>query len=211
MEFINIMEKKLILKLLFTSSLLISCSTDKKDPEELINETPTAIDVPSSYDIASYKDRGWKENIIERLFKEAIDKNNEVTIVNESIEIAAKIYEDSLKEYTKFVNINEDYWKTANSYISNISDTVVRHSIKEVFDKAELNYCNSKKELINLRDKITLEKERYDNQVLLLKLVVTLPMIQNYQKNELPDSSKLNDILTGFNNADNKINEFIKE
>lgn len=202
---------KTIISILMTASFMLSsCSQEKKTPEELVNETPTAIEEKSSYDISSYKDRGWKENIIERLYNEAVEKNKMVSNIDSFIVSANQLHVDSLIDFKKYSSINEEYWKTANNYIARITDTVVRSTVKELFDKAEFNYCDAKKGLIHLADKIELEKEHFDNQVLLLKLAVTLPMIQNYQNNEKPDSSKLKSILTGFDNATKEIKDFVK-
>ena len=204
------MLKKIIPIIVTASSLFISCSEQKKTPEELVEETPESIEVSTSYNIKYSRGGSWQENIIERLYKEAIEKNIEVSNITKSIQLADEQYSDSLIAYNKYININEGYWETANSYISRISDSVVRKSIKSIFDEAELNYSDSKKDLTHLKDKIILEKERFDNNILLFKLAVTLPMIQNYQNNERPDSLKLKEIITSFENTGNEIKNYNK-
>lgn len=200
--------KKIIITIIISSVSFLGCSNEKKAPEELVNETPDAIEESSSYDISSYSGRGWNENIIERLFNEAVDKNNEVAVTAESIQIANDIYNDSLKEFNKYISINEDYWKTANDYIARISDSTLRKSIKDTFEKSEIDYCDLKKNLTSLNDKITVEKKRLEDQVTILKLIVTLPMIQNYQKNEKPDSLKLKEVINSLENTNKEINVF---
>ena len=201
---------KKITAILLAGIFFANCSNDITEAEELDNETPTALEEKSNFAMSSYKDRSYSD-IIERLYLEAVEKNKTVFGIDSSIVRANQYHIDSLKAYHKYVTINEDYWETANRYIAEISDTVARKSIKKVFDNAELNYCDAKKGLISLNDKIKLEKEHFDNQVLLLKLAVTLPMIQNYQHNELPDTIPLKEILTGFGNANNKVTEFVKK
>jgi hypothetical protein len=43
-----------------------------------------------------------------------------------------------------------------------------------------------------------------------MKLLVTLPMIQNYQKNEMPDSLQMNSIKNELENTIKKIETFVK-
>lgn len=190
--------------------LLLSCNQQKQSPEEIQNETPDAIEAKYEPDWSSSYKRGGYDNIIERLYKEAIKKNKEVHIVNESIELANNYYNDSLVDYNKYLMINEDYWKTANTYISSIADSTLRVTIKNAFDKAESDYCTSKEHLLSLNDKIEIEKQHFDNQVILMKLLVTLPMIQNYQKNEIPDSLQMNSVKNELENTIKKIETFVK-
>lgn len=194
---------------IIVAGLLLSCSGEEKAPGELESETPEAIEVVSSYDILSSKSRGWTDNIIERLYQEAIEKNKEVEALNQFIQKANNTYVDSLIDYKKYLNINEEYWETANDYISQITDTTLRKSMKELFDQSELTYCDSKNNLINIKDKIDIEKEHFDNQVVFLKLAVTLPMIENYQRNEKPDSTTLKEVIIDFDNANTVINNFV--
>lgn len=189
---------------------LFSCSNKTQTPEEVQNETPEAIDEDYGIDWSSSYKRGYHVNIIERLYEEAVEKNVEVGKINESILLANSFYEDSLVDYKKYINLNEEYWTIANDYISAISDSTLRNELKSIFDKAEVEYCESKKDLLYLNDKIALEKQHFDNQVNLLKLMVTLPMIQNYQVNEIPDSSTMNSVLIGFGNVNKEIEKFVK-
>ena len=202
------MMKKIILTIVITSFLIISCTEDKKSPEELMGETPEAIEVSPSYSVISSSRGKWKKNIIERLYEEAIEKNINVSNISKSIEIANQQYLDSLIDYDKYIDINEEYWDVANSYIANISDTVLRESIKKVFDQSELDYCNSNKGITSLNDEIKHGKDALNNHVLLFKLAVTLPMIQNYQKNENPDSLMLKAIIADFDSTITKIKKY---
>lgn len=207
MKFFNM---KRVLIPLFFAIVLFSCGKGNQNPEEEQKETPEAIE--NNYSSGGYSSmkRGWSMNIIERLYKEAVEKNKIVNTINQSVELANNFYLDSLVDYNKYVSINKEYWDVANDYITAISDTVMRMELKTIFDKAESEYCSSNEKLLFLNDKIKLEKKHFENQVRFLKLAVTLPMIQNYQVNEIPDSSAMNSILVGFDTVNKQIQEFVK-
>lgn len=208
MQFIDM--KRVLIPLILAVGLF-SCGNKIQTPEGVQNETPEAIEEDYGSDWSASIKRGrYYDNILERLYKEAVEKNDEVGKINESILLANSFYGDSLVDYKKYINLNEEYWTIANNYITAISDSTLRNELKSIFDKAEVEYCESKKELLYLNDKIALEKEHFDNQVKLLKLMVTLTMIQNYQVNEIPDSSTMNSVLIGFGNANKEIEKFVK-
>ncbi len=194
---------------LFMAAMLLGCSQQQQTPEELENETPEAIEENSDLGFSSSYKRGY-ENIVERLYNEAVEKNIEVGAIQETINIANQYYVDSLTDYNKYVRINKEYWDIANRYIVEITDTTLRNSMYELFQEAEITYCSSKEDLLYLDDKIALEKERFENQVKLLKLAVTLPMIQNYQVNEKPDTTQLKAVLNGFKQVEENVKAYVK-
>ncbi|MCT4582870.1 MAG: hypothetical protein N4A35_15770 [Flavobacteriales bacterium] len=195
--------KRKVIPLLLAMGML-SCNQQRQTPAELERETPEAIEDQSDFGFSSSYKRDY-ENIVERLYNEAVEKNVEVGAIQESIDEVHQYYVDSLADYNKYIRINEEYWNTANRYIAEISDTTLRNSIKELFQEAEVTYCSSKEDLLYLNDQIALEKERLENQVQLLKLVVTLPMIQNYQVNEKPDTLQLKTILDRLKAIENRV------
>jgi len=189
---------------------LLSCDFNHKKTNEIDDETPSTMEGEySSGNILRTKSK-YHTNILERLYEEAISKNKKIRKVDDAIELAYRLYSDSLSDYNRYIRLNKDYWNVANSYINDMSDSTLRNEVRSIFNKAEIEYCASKEELLHIDDKIDVEKKYFDNQVQLFKLIVTLQMVQRYQVNEFPDSSTMNSILTKFDHVNQVIETIVK-
>jgi hypothetical protein len=166
---------------------LFSCSNNKNNEpgEEIIqDQTPEIFDEKS--DIASISKR-YEADIIQKLYQEALDKNQELNALNNRIIEIDNLKNDSLELYYKYINQNRNYYNTVDNYINMLNDSALKDDVNAIFEKLENEYSQSismherSVELTNTRTKML------NDRLILMKLFVTVPMMSNYQKNELPD------------------------
>lgn len=182
------------------SATILSCSNKEKQnlsPEEIISKTPEMLDRSQS-GIGSWSKR-YDSDIITKLYEEALEKNENLKLLNTKIKDIRESSIDSSFTFNKYTQANNRYWLTVNNYIENINDSILKQSTKTLFSTLESNYKTSiskhEEEFINInKSRLMLE-----DQLILMKLITTQPMISNYQKNELPDIKSLKKINEEYN------------
>jgi hypothetical protein len=191
---------------------LINCDNKEKLPlEEEINLTPDILgEGESDISLNSFSKR-YDSDIISKLYSEALDNNERLNILNEKIK---NFTNDSIiektKSFTKYSNINNSYWNSVDNYISSLNDSIIKNETTVFFDKLKLNYKNSIVNQTKLLNLIDTKKEELLDQLTLMKLFVTEPMMRNYQINEKPNIKELEDLISQYKDLVKESKEYTK-
>lgn len=182
--------------------LCFSSCADKteNDVTKIVDEIPEVlVETESSFDAKVLSKKRYKKDMITILYEEAKKKDTELQTLDQQITNLQEKKENDLQAYNKYLNTNQNYWQASNQYISRLSDTLLQQSINETFKQLELNY----KELITQHQvtKSILDTKEISlkDQIILMKLFITANMMQNYQKNELPDITVLQQLIEEYN------------
>ncbi len=189
---------------------LLSCSEkdeNKVELQEVQNETPQVLDQNTDYKLSSISKR-YSSDIISKLYNEALEKSSKLNQLNDEINGVLETKNDSVLNYSKFSQTNTNYWTTANSYVNQIQDSVLKESTLEVIKVLESTYKNKmsiyEQKLIEI-DKKTIS---LNDQLILMKLVVTEPMMKNYQRNEKPNIKSLEMIISEYDRLIKETEEY---
>lgn len=204
---------KIIFKNLVIIGLLIfsSCSnrTNQDNHANFQEQTPEVLENEKEIELSSISKR-YHEDIIEKLFNEAIDKDQVLKELVHAIDQIDNVKNDSLKEYNKYIQNNNEYWSAVDRYVGQIKDTILRNEIIKSFDILEKDYnkkIDSHKKAIGELEQKTKVLDDYD---IVLKLIVSESMIANYQRNELPNIQTIRDVTKSYDTLINDINEYIE-
>lgn len=208
--------KTQIIALLSFIIITYSCNdTNKgKSPEDIIfqediNQVPESLEEKSD-DGLSYFSKRYKSDIITKLYDEAMSKNAKLKKLNDEIYKMSQIDNDSLSEYSKYLDTNNNYWRTANRHINQLQDSVLKKSTLEIFEalklKYEANLSDYEHRLITINKKAIL----LNDKLILMKLFVTQPMIQNYQEKKKPDVKTLENIIKEYDRLIEETKEYTK-
>lgn len=203
---------KTIQILLLVSILFLGCSEEKNKTPDInqLNETPEVLDGKKS-EGSFLKSKRYKRNIIEDLYNEALGKNEKLETLNNLIkEITSDSLSDKTSNYIDYTTINNRYWTTAKSYANKLNDSIKKIEILAIFDKLETDYNKRIANHETKMDSIAVLKTKLSDQLILMKLFVTEPMIHNYQSNELPDIEELKSIIKDYENAIENSKEYSK-
>jgi len=198
--------------LVLVSILFISCSEDKKKESDIdnLNDTPEVLNNTKS-EGSFLRTKRYDENIIEKLYGEALDKNEKLETLNNLIkEITSDSLSDKTSNYVDYTTINTRYWTTAKSYANKLNDSIKKTEILAIFDKLETDYNKRIANHETKMDSIADLKTNLSDQLILMKLFVTEPMIYNYQSNELPDIEELKSIIKDYEKAIESSKEYTK-
>lgn len=156
-------------------------------------QTPEVLEEKELFSGSMEFKRGYS-NILEDLFQEAVEKNLLLEDLKANIKNFEKQKQDSLQPYYTYLHNNKNYWSSANSLIDKINDSTLNASLKKQFKKLEVNYQSSIKSLTDEKELINKKEKVFQDKYSVLKLMVTLNMIENYQKNEKPSLKTLENI-----------------
>jgi len=194
------MNIKLVLILCISLSV-IGCSMN---PNTEVKEAAPDTATPEVLKANRYKwqlsdSRSYYEvDMIRHLYEEAVEKDSALNTLNTWLVQMQRMKGDSLAAYTKYAFTNNTYWSEANKYIGQIHDSILREATREIFVLLGSKYQESvaayEASLIGIGEKAII----LEDQVLILKLAVTAPMIAKYQKNELPDIEALKSLIEEY-------------
>ncbi len=181
----------MINKLFIAAFILLtfaSCSNNRTK-DQPVQETSKALeDESSSYKIVSK--RGY-EDLVESLYYELVSKDLELKKFEDKLEELNKSKGDSTELFEKFNSKNQSYFGSAERYVAEINDSLLRDKIKFLLANNLTKY-NSKiakhSELLKLIESKQMTIADLHN---VLKIVKTLSVIDKYQNDNLPDTKSL--------------------
>jgi hypothetical protein len=174
-------------------------------------ETPQTFEEERKYSPKDYisSPRKTRGDVITRLYHEALEKDENLKQLHEEIEQFNEMKGDSMASYLAYKSNNDRYWRAVGSYTQRIKDTLLRKSTIELFEKLEAEYRTQFAGYPEIENKIQQKKITLEDQLLLMKLMVTYPMLKSYQQNEKPDIQPLKDISDEYNRLIDKTKEYI--
>jgi hypothetical protein len=192
--------------------IMISCTDNRivKEEQVIQNQTPEILDQTKTDSKITSITKRYSGDIVKELFDEAVSKDSKLKDLTDRIDKIGKSKSDSLIQYNTYIQNNNRYWSAANDYISQLSDSSIRKQMKEVFQNLKANYEKMVIQHKILEDKINLKTVTLSDQEILMKLLVTEPMMINYQRNELPDINKMNRIIYMYDTLINETKAYTK-
>jgi hypothetical protein len=202
--------KKYFFLFILTSALFLSSCSDQKGNTEAVNpdETPEMLNESKKDFSMSYNRRKWSSDIIQELFNEAVSKDPILKKLTLKIEAKHKTEIDSLESYLKYLENNNLYWTSVHGYINQMNDSSLIKETREVFDILETTYRKDIEAHVNATDTLDAKKKDLHDHIILMKLLVTQSMMENYQRNELPDIQIINKLIESNDSLINEIKDY---
>lgn len=179
---------------------LASCHNSRTQDNQK-QETPKALeDKSSSYEILSKRGSG---DLVESLYNELADKTPELKKLEIQIENLSTSQRDSTDVFDKYDGKNNLYYSSANNHIEQIKDSVLKDKMKNLINNSRAKYNSSISRHNDILKSIETKNFTLGDLHLILKITRTLPLIDKFQKENLPTSKS----LEGFSK---KLDETIK-
>lgn len=175
-------------------------------PHEPKKETPKALKERVFDRTLSSNSR---ENLLEPIYDELVEKDTALAALEKEIERLRKERVDSLKPFSTFDDKNDSYYADAFSYTGNISDSILRLKIKTLIEDSRKNYNTAIQKHLALLHAVSTKDTSLDDLHIVLKLVTTLPVIEQYQKDEIPATNTIEHLLKHYDNAIQKVTTVI--
>ena len=170
---------------IITVLTLASCNNNRTQDKPK-QDTPKALEnKSSSYETISK--RGY-DDLIESLYDELASKNIDFRQLEDKIDDLNKSKGDTTDSFDKFKEKNQAYFSSADRHILEIKDSLLRDKMKVLIANNLTKYTSSTtkhKELLKIIETKSLTISDLHN---ILKIVKTLPLIEKYQRDNLPDT-----------------------
>jgi hypothetical protein len=179
---------KVILVLALMAVFLLSCSNKRQEapPNYAI---PKALEKDgSSYEF--FSKRG-KDDLLEDIYRELVSKDSNLRRLEGDLNELQDSKDDSLGLFERFNNKNKDYFNAADRHLSGFQDSLLRQRMRTLVASQMEKYQSRiapHKELLEL---VSTNQVRISDLHEVLKIVHTLPVINNFQETNLPDSKSL--------------------
>lgn len=163
-------------------TLFISCSDSGRDNSPA-DPVETASDGRGSKELIS---KGYsREDLIENLYEQKLKASTELADLDDALTDARRYY-DSTKSFSEYNEKSTDYYHSANRHISNIKDSVLKQRIMRIVDSSSNRYAMFSSHHRSLLQQLEKNGENIDGLYAAIKVLLTLPDIENYQKKNRP-------------------------
>ena len=197
-------------QIIVTAIVLFGACTEVRTQSESIYEselTPSSISKTES-SIGSYS-RSKSLNLVEKLFKEAIDSDDQPkTLVKKQEELSSSL-RTKQSEILRYLELNRDYFSIATKIADDINSDENKNLTVKQLTEAKDAYHN-KFEIKEKRKADALQhmEQELEDQLKMLKINISLKMISNYQKNEL---HSIDEIQAEFKKIEDRFKQLLAE
>lgn len=178
-----------MLKKIAMFSLILLASCQKNEITPVSKEEPKAFE-ETSIEIGRFRKGG---DLVEDLYQELVDKSPELkALENELSEINPR---DTTNLFYTYDQKSDDYYNSVESHINGIRDSVMKQKMINLITKSQDKYVTQKADIENLVNTINKKRSEITNYHTALKIILTIPLIEQYQKQHLPNKSPFEKVI----------------
>jgi predicted transcriptional regulator len=200
---------KLLLFLLI-SALLSSCNGNQnQQSESKKQETAVALEEHNSDVMPSYKRSGG--DLVEEIYEEIAAKSTELKELEADVKQYhnSSEYNDITDKFNQYDVKSVRYYHSAEEKITNLKDSILRIKISNLVKKSKIQYADKIGELQGLISNIDKNRISIDEYYTVLKMIKTLPVIEKFQKDNLPQNKAFLEHIKQQEKLLNKIKNII--
>jgi hypothetical protein len=175
----------------FTSASLLSCDGKQTDNTQPRQETPKALQ-DEKLVVKSYSRTG---DLTEELYQELVDQTPALKKLEEDLEHFAPKPNDLKDKFDEYADKSNSYYNSANYKAAAISDSVLRKKITLLIAASNKQFASKTAELNSLITQISKNGASINDHHSVLKIVLTLPLIEKYQDNNKPGKKEFKDLI----------------
>jgi predicted transcriptional regulator len=180
-----------ILGTILISVMLLSCG-GQTDKEPTKQETPQALQ-DEKLDIKSY---GRSGDLTEELYQELVDKMPALKKLEDDIDAFEPKPNDIKDKFNKYDSKSNSYYSSSNYKASAISDSLLKAKIISLITASNKKYTNKTAELNSLLKQISKNGATLNDHHSVLKIVLTIPIIEKYQDDNKPSKKEFKDLIS---------------
>jgi hypothetical protein len=187
---------------------LSACENKRTNSNEAPAQIPEAMQESKTTTIISK--RGY-EDIVNSIYENLIQKSVELKALDEKITNLPGERSDSASAVSAYIAKNSEFYYSADQHVKSISDSLLRSKVQSIINASKKS-CDSL--LIphnNLLASIDLTIKQTTDQREALKLLLSLPVIEEYQKLNLPSKKPLQELNNKARNLKAQTDSLLKK
>lgn len=191
--------KKIILSIFILSSILmfVSCNENKNSE----SQNPEALQ--DNIKLRSVAKRGG--NLINELYAEVVEKTPELQKLETELETFQETQSKTQHVFYNYDEKSTQFYKNATELTNQITDSLSKKRILALIQKSNEKYNSESKEINELVQQIANSQNSIQDNHTILKIILTIPLIEKYQKENLPNKKVFVKTITQQNVLNKKI------
>jgi len=155
-------------------------------------ETPKALQ-DNYLEIKSYSRSGG--DLTEELYQELVDKTPALKKLEDDLKAYYKKPVELQEKFNKFDGKSTNYYASAKNTASAISDSLLRNKMTAIIAHSEKLYSGKIEAHNSLLRQISQNEATLNDHHAVLKIILTLPVIEKYQDESMPDTKELKELI----------------
>jgi hypothetical protein len=188
-------------------TLISSCDSNGSKEADENGVIPPALQLDETSSRFLSSDR---KDIVERLYADIVERSADMKHLEARLDNLPEKKTDSMAAYDQYVHNNKTYYSQAGIHARKIADSLLRNQVTSIIAQSNqrFNAITSKHE--GLKKQIEDREREITDLHETLKLLTTLPVIQDYQKNNLPSSQQIQRLLGELNGIKAQLDSLTK-
>ena len=197
--------KKYLLIILVSSStfIFVSCSGNQRENITSEQKNPEALQ-------DDLKMRGLysnRENLVEELYTELVEKNPELKKLETDLQTFQNEPAETKNVFQNYNAKSTNFYEDAKDITNRITDSLNKKRILALIKKSNDQYYSKSSEINELVKQISVSQNTVEDNHTLLKIVLTIPLIEKYQKENLPQKKPFFETLNKLKELDKEIKQ----
>jgi hypothetical protein len=174
----------------FVFSVIISCNKKEENNTVKKDEIPEAL----KEDNSSLKRYSRKNgDLINELYSDLVEKSEELQNLENEIEKFNP--NETIYEFNNYNIKSRDYYSSSKSLANRINDSILKNRILALLKKSNNQYLSKENEFDTIISKVIDREKSIEDYHNVLKVVLTLPILEKYQNENMPNKQKLEKII----------------
>lgn|GEM_PF-349184 len=188
------MNRSSLMAFIALTVLISSCwHSDHQASHAEQHEIPTPLQNDNKY-FSLLDKRSGDENLVEAIYADLVKKDSDLqTFENKLAHFnAGKV--DSLAAFYDYERKSGNYYSSADRILMQIKDSVLRQRLRLILSESHKHYDGQEAKFRSLANRIESDQQTFSDYYYTLKIAATLPVIANYQNNNIPDFKRIKSI-----------------
>ena len=200
---------KLSIVLFIITVLALALASCSQPTTEAPPPMPKALEDNShSYDLGYSRNY---DDLVESLYAELLKNNVDLKQLEENIKALRNNKADSTLLFDKFNEKNRLYYSAADRHISTMNDSLMRDKMKMMIATNLAKYNKTIGKHTELTKMITTNNLSIEDLHTMLKIVKTLPLIEKYQNDNLPNTQSMEGFIKQQEETIKQLDTLIKK
>jgi hypothetical protein len=174
-------------------SLFVFFSCKKKTQQI---HSPQKQEVPKplqddNKDFSMLRKSGGREDLVQAIYIDLVKKHADLKKLEDQMEHFNDGCSDSLETFKNYDSKSNSYYTSAFETLNDIKDTVLKQRLRILLTGSRKNYEIKTARFTSLMKKIELNQLATKDYYLTLKLAATLPVIEDYQADNLSEGKSI--------------------
>lgn len=179
---------------MFILTWLLACGgEDAARSEPAKHETPKALQDEKSE--VEYYSSFRSGNLVDNLYQELVGKTPALKQLEDDLKAINPKANEANDRFQSYDRKSTDYYSSANQHASEISDSLLKNKMLALIAANNQQYSAQTAELRSLLNSISKNSTSLRDQQTVLKIVLTMSLIEKYQAENKPDKKIFKDLI----------------